>query len=485
MWNGLSRRLSGPLAAGARQRRRRPIRAALRSLETLEPRRLLSDARGTSAIVVRPESPAVNPGGPMIRSNNPGSRTTLFVDSSFSGSSNGSQSDPFTTIQAAINVANPGDTVLVETGNGYGESDTIDVSNLTVKAADGASPVLDGLNGNGAGFAVTAKGVTISGLPIQDYSGGGIVNDGGTVTVTQSTISDNNKGAQFGARLLNTELSAGGGIDNEAGTMTVTDCTIAGNIASDGGDIYNAGKMTITGCAIANRVPFAGAGGIASDGTLKVAHSSIGGGGISNGSDGRVTVAECSITDGFATLVYGGAISNVYAASSDKDSASAPGFFGGGGIYNAGKMTVIDTTVSGNSAGDAVASVPGSTGGATLSGGQGGGIANTGTMTVKGCTIKGNSAGGDGGGIYTTGTMTINDTVIAANSANSANSANPTSPVAASGGGILIYLGTVRINHSQIKDNSGGNLENDGGNVIIDGRRPKSGDPAAVGSSSA
>src|SRR5437879_1550793 len=114
MWHRLSRRLAGPFASRTPRRRRNPPRATFRALEALEPRTLLS--------------------------------STWYVDSSFGGTSSGSRSDPFTTIQAAINAASPGDTVLVETGKGYTESDTINVSNLTIKADLGASPVLDGSN---------------------------------------------------------------------------------------------------------------------------------------------------------------------------------------------------------------------------------------------------------------------------------------------------------------------------------------------------
>src|SRR5262245_51108107 len=99
MWHRLSRRLSGAVGAGTPRRRRGPTRAALRSLDVLEPHTLLSN--------------------------------TWYVDSSFGGPSDGSQSDPFATIQSAINAASPGDTILVETGQGYHESDTIDVANLT------------------------------------------------------------------------------------------------------------------------------------------------------------------------------------------------------------------------------------------------------------------------------------------------------------------------------------------------------------------
>src|ERR1017187_1978458 len=93
---------------------RRPSRAALRTLEALEPRTLLS---------------------------------TLYVNSSNTNSSpNGSQANPYKTIQAAINASASATTILVETGKGYNESDTVgaNLSNLSIKAGTSQVPILDG-----------------------------------------------------------------------------------------------------------------------------------------------------------------------------------------------------------------------------------------------------------------------------------------------------------------------------------------------------
>src|SRR5262249_8516942 len=62
----------------------------------------------------------------------------------------------------------------------------------------------------------------------------------------------------------------------------------------------------------------------------------------------------------------------------------------GGGIYNAGTLTVQDCTLSGN---DVVY--------------KGGGICNTGTLTVQNSALLGNSASDYGGGIYNAGTLSV------------------------------------------------------------------------------
>lgn len=72
----------------------------------------------------------------------------------------------------------------------------------------------------------------------------------------------------------------------------------------------------------------------------------------------------------------------------------------GGGIYNAGKVTVSNSTLSGNST--------------TYSGGEGGGIYNAGTLTVNGCTLSGNAAV-EGGGIYNAGTLAVKHSVFCGN----------------------------------------------------------------------
>jgi hypothetical protein len=71
----------------------------------------------------------------------------------------------------------------------------------------------------------------------------------------------------------------------------------------------------------------------------------------------------------------------------------------GGGIYNAGTLTLIDSTVSLSTT--------------YQTGGGGGGIFNTGTMTVTGTTIANNLTLGNGGGIFNVGTMSLtNDTLV-------------------------------------------------------------------------
>ena len=189
---------------------RRSFHPALRfALEALEPRTLLSNL--------------------------------WYVNSADTGTPDGlTPSTGFLSIQAAINTAAAGDTILVETGNGYNESDTVGLSNLTIEADSGQSPVLDGTTPSAQsspGFTVAAgtTGVTIEGFTIQNFSGTSAiaVQNGAALTLSDDTIQDNMNSGGYG-----------GGIYND-GTLTDDGGTILNNLASDGGGIYNDGTITL------------------------------------------------------------------------------------------------------------------------------------------------------------------------------------------------------------------------------------------------
>jgi LPXTG-site transpeptidase (sortase) family protein len=82
----------------------------------------------------------------------------------------------------------------------------------------------------------------------------------------------------------------------------------------------------------------------------------------------------------------------------------------GGGIYNDGTLTIINSTISNNKAEDS----------------SGGGIQNNGTLTIINCTFSGNFTSGDfayGGAIYNDGTMTVLNSTFYGNYTKSTGSA--------------------------------------------------------------
>jgi hypothetical protein len=112
----------------------------------------------------------------------------------------------------------------------------------------------------------------------------------------------------------------------------------------------------------------------------------------------------------------------------------------GGGIYNAGTLTVSNSTLSGNTIG-------------VFDFGEGGGIYNAGTLTVRKSTLSDNGAAsrGSGGGIYNTGTATVINCTLSGNRAEDGR-----------GGGIY-NAGTLIVSHSTISGSTG--LENSGGGI--------------------
>src|SRR4029077_16666880 len=95
----------------------------------------------------------------------------------------------YSTIQAAVNASNPGDTILVAAAT-YNETVTVSKS-LSVIGAGSSSTIIDA-RGVGPGVNITgASGVTISGFTIRNadiVSSGVIVAFSNGVTITQNVI---------------------------------------------------------------------------------------------------------------------------------------------------------------------------------------------------------------------------------------------------------------------------------------------------------
>ncbi len=323
-----------------------------------------------------------------------------------------------------------------------------------------------------------AKGatVTVSGLIVADGSatgddGGGIKNSG-TLTL-DSSIVRNNSAISVGNFYLYTG-GRGGGIYNDFySTLTVSNSTISGNLASsgstqsrgNGGGIFSNNSSTVA----VNNSTISG-------------NSASTGGGIMSEPNAMVTLNNSTISSNSASdrgggIYNGASMVTVNNSTLDGNSASE----GGGGIDSyGGTLNVSNSTISGNSAkyyGGGIYSISNKTllSNSTLSGnsvaGDGGGIYNdvNSALTVINSTISGNSTTpspsgiltSSGGGIFNSGfslMLTVSNSTISGNSATG------------SGGGIFNYAFSLmlRVSNSTISgnsagDNGGGISNNNGG----------------------
>ena len=276
--------------------------------------------------------------------------------------------------------------------------------------------------------------------------GGAILNEGGTLKVTASTLSNNAAFANY---------VWGGAIYSQSGEVTVGKSIISNNLArgisqSIGGGIsINGATLTIKGSTLSMNSAL----GVGVDAT------SWGGGIWLKG--GFVTVEKSTISNNVAGGSYvghGGGICNengtlaVTGSTISNNSAGGPSSGYGGGIRNMDTATVTGSTISNNSA----LGMGGSA--------QGGGIYNDGTLTVTGSKIYNNSALGvddvSGGGISNVYlTLTVTGSTISNNSATAMAGLG-------AGGGISISGATLTIKGSNLSNNTASGSESSWGGGI-------------------
>lgn len=246
-----------------------------------------------------------------------------------------------------------------EDNNVTGDLDIVD--NLIINGAGAANTAINGggidrVLHNFSGGHTEINGVTISNGSTTIW-GGGIYNAGGTLTLNNSSVSDNTAGGS----------GAGGGILNNSGTLTLNNSRVSGNTADYGGGIHNvwaSATLTLNNSTVSGNTAGGKGGGISNYyGTLTLTDSTVNG----------------NTTDG----------------DTEKNR-------GGGGIFSLlGTVALTDSTVSGNT----VATV------------GGGGIHNYGgTLTLNNVTIANNvTQTGDGGGINNLGVVNLKNTIVAGN----------------------------------------------------------------------
>ncbi len=148
---------------------------------------------------------------------------------------------------------------------------------LSITAGD-----LSGVLSIASGVTASISGLTIFGGAATGAQGtggsGGAIDNLGTLTLSAVALTGNS-------------AIDGGAVSNETGgTLVLTDSTLSGNSATVGGAIYNAGTLTVTDSTIAENQASEAGGGIFNVGTFKavsttIADNTVGSGGPGGGID--------------------------------------------------------------------------------------------------------------------------------------------------------------------------------------------------------
>jgi predicted outer membrane repeat protein len=301
------------------------------------------------------------------------------------------------------------------------EGSTVKISGLTISngLADGPEEFFEEDYGGGVynDGDLTLKGVVVSSNKA-GFSGGGVFNndDGDALTVENSIFSENRA-----------RVDAGGAIDN-GGTLTVRNSTFKGNSAYRGGAIANFEAATVEGSALSGNRAQIGAAILTGgpypedDHPLKVTDSTFtgntaarNGGAIYLNRFGPVTVERSTFTGNSSSSGMGGAILGYRGSVKVTDSTFAENTAGtdGGAIvaYRGGTLVILGSTFLANSAaqGGAVSSYRNTT---TISNStfarntasSGGGLYHIGdspeVLSLSSVTFANNEATGSGGGVY-------------------------------------------------------------------------------------
>lgn len=348
---------------------------------------------------------------------------------------------------------------------------------------------------------VTLDGVTVTGNKAtysKKGTGAGIEAQGGTLTVTECTITNNeaqgNGGGIFsaegnelnisGSTIQGNKADNGGGIhmgeardtSKTPSKATITDTKILENEAigsGEGGGVYVGGPRadaTLKGCTVANNKSVSTGGGIAAklstvtlDDTTVENNQAVNGGGLFHlgiAVPGSLTLQNGSVIRNNTASSMGGGLflwGNVGLKSDNSEISGNKALYGAGiaaSQYTANfaspKLELVDTKVNNNGDANTV---------------MGGGIyaASGVTVTSKNTKFLGNTAS-SGGGIllYLNSSADLNNSEVSGNKATG------------NGGGVYVYDATCSLttsNGTVFRENSGyrgGGIFSSGGTVTVE-----------------
>jgi len=259
------------------------------------------------------------------------------------------------TIQAGIDAAVDGDSVLVSSGlyTGAGNRD-IDFSGKKITVCSEFGPGSTGIDcensgrgfffGSGEDSLSVLDGFTILNGTAADI-GGGIFCASSSPTITNCTITGN---TAIG------EESLGGGIFCEESSPIITNCNLTGNSAAIGGPIFYGGSVaTISNCTIAGNTAVEGGSGLTCFGSsLTLTNCTIAGntcdgagGGILS-YESSIVLTNCTITENTVVDEGGGfycEISDLVITNSTITGNMSS--LEGGGIYSGNSNMVITNCI--------------------------------------------------------------------------------------------------------------------------------------------
>jgi hypothetical protein len=400
---------------------------------------------------------------------------------------------PYSQIADAVAAAQSGDTIQVAAGT-YRGGFTVGVSVKIVGAgADstvikGGGPVITiGSFGATTEPTVSIDAVTITGGLTRSSPesvgpceltalGGGIeippkahFTGGAMVTITNSVITENS--AEPSAASLGFACAGGGGIDNY-GTLslmntTVSDNQVGGRIASraSGAGVLNRGSLSLTNSTVSgNRVTVtgsnacgAGGGGIRSFGAL-----TLSGGAVTDNVVELSSSMNCGESQGGGIYVNNGSASisgttiSANQVSASSRYADAFAFSGGISVDCGAAMMLRDSTVTGNR----VTAMTGAASGTANPTAGGIGVCYPGKAMISNTAVTGNIvdasapagvASAEAGGIQT-GSTVLSDSLV---SGNRLAASSETGSASVHGAGIQHGNGTLQVSGTTIIGNAG------------------------------
>lgn len=332
-----------------------------------------------------------------------------FVQGTIIHVNNNGQAD-FDNIQAGIDAAFNGDTVLIGPGEYViTEPITFRGKAITVKSEAGADETTIRIGTpadmnlcsviifeNGETEASVLEGFTITGgsgssvPPLNEFCGGGILFDASSGTVLNCTI------------VQNSARHGGGVIAFSGSSMTLIDCAVVGNTAKNGGGVmvYSGSSATLTNCIISGNSATGITFGV--DGY---------GGGLFCGPDSLLTLINCSFTENSAVRGGGGIHcwqNSSFTMNNSLITSNTVQYAGGGMLCDSGSAILNNCVVARNT-------------GARWGGGLCIAFSNS-SMTISNCTIWGNSAT-EGGGIdcISGGSAIVTNSILWNNTATTGN----------------------------------------------------------------